>query len=89
VKSVRGAIIQAMGAVQATIYEGSVIQFSFQLVDKRVDLPCDGTIWNFFAHADSKIYYETGVLTVGTGSTKIHKELSPINAKGQKRKSGY
>ena len=84
-KSVSGSIIQTMGAVQAVIYEGSVrILFTFQLVDKRTDLPCDGILGrDCLAHAGAKICYETGILTLGTGNTKIHKVLSPINATGQ------
>jgi len=61
VKSVSGSIIQTRGAVQALIYEGSVrIPFSFELVDKRIDLPCDGIHGiEFLAHAGEKICYET------------------------------
>lgn len=80
VKSVSGSIIQTMGAVQAVMYEGSVrIPFPFQLVDKQIDLPCDGILGrDFLAHAGAKICCETGILTLGTGSTKIHKVLSQI-----------
>ena len=85
VKSVNGSIIQTMGAVQAVMYEGSVrIPFTFQLVAKRRDLPCDGILGrDILVHTGAKICYETGILTLGTGSTEIHKVLSPINAKGQ------
>ena len=85
-KSVSGSIIQTMGAVQTVMYEGSVrIPFTFQLVVKRTDLACDdGTFGSdFLAHAGAKICYETGVMTLGIGSTKIHNVLPPINAKGQ------
>jgi hypothetical protein len=87
VKSVSGSVIQSLGAVQAIMYEGSVsIPFTFQLVDKRIDLPCDGILGrDFLTRAGAKICYETGTLTLGTGSTKIHKVLSPINAKEQSR----
>jgi hypothetical protein len=84
VKSVSGSIIQTMGAVQAVMYEGSVrIPFTFQLVDQRIDLPCDGILGrDFLAHAGAKICYERGTLTLGTGSTTIHKVLLPIDTKG-------
>lgn len=87
VKSVSGTIVQSLGAVRSTMYEGSVnIPFTFQLVDKRIDLPCDGILGrDFLAHASAKICYETGTLTLGTGSTKIHKVLLPINAKEKSR----
>jgi hypothetical protein len=87
VKSVNGSTIQTMGTVQTVMYEGSVRKpFTFQLLDKRIDLPCDGILGrDFLAHAGAKICYETGILTLGTGRTKIHKVLSPINAKGQRK----
>ena len=77
VKSVSRSIIQTRGAVQAVMYEGSVrIPFTFQLVDKQIDLPCDGILGrDFLTHAGAKICYETGILTLGTGNTKIHKVL--------------
>lgn len=85
VKSVSGSTIQTMGAVLAVMYEGSVrIPFIFQLDDKRINFPCDGIIGrDYLAHAGAKICYETGILTLGTGSTKIRKVLSRINAKSQ------
>ena len=87
VKSVSGSVIQSLGAVRAIMYEGSVsIPFTFQLVDKRIDLPCDGILGrDFLTRAGAKICYETGTLTLGTGRAKIHKALSPINAKNQTR----
>ena len=87
VKSVNGSIIQTIGSVQAVMYEGSVrIPFTFQLLDKRIDLPCDGILGrDYLAHSGARICYETGILTLGIGSTKIHKVLSAINARGQFR----
>ena len=73
VKSVSRFVIRVKGTVQAIMYEGSVrIPFTFQLADKQVDLPCNGILGrDFLAHAGTKISYETGVLTLGTGSAKI------------------
>jgi hypothetical protein len=46
VKSVNGSIIQTMVTVHTVMYEGSVrIPFTFQLVDKRRDLPCGWNTW--------------------------------------------
>jgi len=76
VKSVSGSNIQMMGAAQVVMYQGSVkIPFTFQLVDKRIDLPFDDI-------RGANIYYQTGILTLGRSRTTIHKVLLPINAKG-------
>lgn len=87
VKGVSGTTIQTLGTVQAVMYEGSVrIPFTFQLVDKRVDLPCDGILGrDFLARAGANICYEKGTLTLGLGRDKIHKVLTPINTGGQAR----
>jgi hypothetical protein len=59
--------------------------FTFQLVDKRIFLPCDDIFGrDFLAYAGAKICYETGILTLGTGSNKIRKVLSPTNIKNQR-----
>jgi hypothetical protein len=72
-----------MGAVQAVMYEGSV-RIPFQLVDKQMDFLCDGIIGrDFLAHTGAKICYKTGILTMGADSDKMHKVLSPIDAKSQ------
>ena len=85
VKSVSGSTIQTLGSVQAVLYEGSVrIPFTFQLVNKRVDLPCDGIIGrDFLAHAGARICYETGTLTLGSGEARIHKVLTPIETENR------
>jgi Zinc knuckle./Retroviral aspartyl protease. len=87
VKSISGSTIQIKGAVQAVMYEESVrTPSAFQLADKRIDLPSDGILGkDFFAHAGAKICYETGILTLGTGSNKIHKVLPPIKTKNQSK----
>jgi hypothetical protein len=62
VKGVSGSTIQTLGTVQTVMYEGPVkIPFMLQLVDKRVDLPCDGILGrDFLAHAVANICYEKG-----------------------------
>jgi hypothetical protein len=60
------------------------IPFTFQLVDKRVDIPCDGIIGrDFLDHAGARICYETGTVTLGTGKSKIHKVLTPTVAENR------
>lgn len=85
VKGMNGSTFQTLGTVQAVLYEGSIrISFMFQLIDKWVDHPCDGILGrDFLAHAGAKICYKTGTSMLGTGCTKIHKVLMPMNAKGQ------
>jgi hypothetical protein len=88
VKSASGSTTEPMGAVQAFMYGGCVrIPFTFQRADKRIDLPCGGILGrDFLAHAGAKICYKTGILTLGPGSKKIHKVLSPIDNKNQPKR---
>jgi hypothetical protein len=62
VKSVSGSTIETIAAVQAVMCEGSVrIQFTFQLVDKRIDRPCAGILGrDFLAQAGAKIFTKQG-----------------------------
>jgi hypothetical protein len=85
VKGVGGLSIQTLGAVRVTMYEGTVeIPFTFQLVGKQVDIPCDGILGrDFLTRAGANICYEKGTLTLGSGSNKIHKVLISVNAKEQ------
>jgi hypothetical protein len=63
------------------------IPSSFQLVSKQVDIPCDGILGrDFLEHAGAQICYVSGTLTLGTGSSKIKKTLSPINTESQTRR---
>ena len=60
------------------------IPFSFQLVGKQVDSPCDGILGrDFFENTGAQICYASGTLTLGTGSSKVSKTLSPIGAGSQ------
>jgi hypothetical protein len=56
-KGVSGSTIQTLNTVQTVMYEGPVrIPFTFQLVHKRVDLPCDGIlVRDFLARAGASI----------------------------------
>jgi len=49
VKGVSRLSIQMLGAVQVVMYEGTMeIPFTFQLVGKQVDIPCDGILGRDF-----------------------------------------
>jgi len=54
--------------------------FTFQIVSKQVDIPCDGILGrDFLEHAGAQICYGSGTLTLVTGSRKISKALLPID----------
>ena len=64
------------------------IPFTFQLVGKQVDIPCDGILGrDFLTRVGANISYEKGTLTLGSGSNKIHKVLTAVNA-GEQTKGG-
>ena len=87
VKSVRGSVIETLGTVQVVICEGPLsIPFTFQLVGRQVDIPCDGILGrDFLTHAGARICYESGTVTFGKGRDKIHKLMMPADAEGQKK----
>jgi hypothetical protein len=61
VKSVSGSLIETHGAIEAVIeLRNSSITHEFQLVNKQVDIPCEGILGrDFFQHAKAQICYET------------------------------
>jgi hypothetical protein len=75
VKDVSGTTIRTLGTEQAVMYEGSVrIPFTFEIVDKRVDFPCDGILRrDFLVRAGANICYEKGTLTLGRDPTRFTK----------------
>jgi len=85
VKSVDGSTIETFGTIQTVVNVDSFkILFTFQLVSKQVDIPCNGILGrDFLEHAGAQIYYGSGTLTLRTGSRKISKALSPINAESK------
>lgn len=89
VKGVSGSSIQTLGTVQATMYEETVkIPFTFQLVGRQVDIPCDGILGrDFLAYTGDNISYEKGTLSLGLGSNKIHKVLTSVNTKEQAKRN--
>jgi hypothetical protein len=80
VKGVSGSSIRTLGTVQAIMYEGTVkIPFTFELVGKQVDIPCDGILGtDFLTRAGANICYEKGL-----GSNKVHKVLTSVNTMEQ------
>jgi hypothetical protein len=63
------------------------IPFTFQLVNKRVDIPCDEILGrDFLEHAGARICYASGTLTFGTGHSKVSKPLSPISTESQTKR---
>ena len=80
-KGVSGSSIQTLGAVQVTMYEGTVeIPFTFQLVGRQVDIPCDGILGrDFLTRAGANICYEKGTLALCLGNNKIHKNIMSVN----------
>ena len=89
VKGVSGSSIQTLGTVQATMYKGTVkIPFTFQLVGRQVDIPCDGILGrDFLTYTGANISYEKGTLSLGLGSNKIHKVLTSVNTKEQAKRN--
>jgi hypothetical protein len=61
VKCVDGSPIETHGAIEAKIRLGSKsVTYSFQLISKQVDIPCDGILGcDFLQRARAKICYET------------------------------
>jgi hypothetical protein len=89
VKGVSGSSIQTLGTVQATMYEGTVkIPFTFQLVGRQVDIPCNSILGrDFLTYTGANISYEKGTLSLGLGSNKIHKVLTSVNTKEQAKRN--
>ena len=87
VKSVDGSIIESLGAVETVVKAGFLkIPFTFQLVSKQVDAPCDGILGrDFLERAGAKICYATRTLTLGTDSDKVSKALLPLSTEGLTR----
>jgi len=73
VKDVDGSVIETYGTVK-TVVNGDFLKipFTFHLVSKQVDIPCDGILGrDFFEKAGAQICYASGTLTFGTGSSKV------------------
>ena len=85
VKSVDGSIIENFGTVKTVVHVGLLkISFTFQLVNKKDDIPCGGILGrDFLEHAAARVCSATRTSTLGAGSNKISKRLSPINTEGR------
>jgi len=66
VKCVDGSPMETHGVLEAKIeIHNSSVVHGFQLVNKQVDIPCDGILGrDFLQHAKSKIYYESRTVTL-------------------------
>jgi hypothetical protein len=89
VKGDDGSIIETLGTVQTVVKADFLkIPFTLQLVNKQVDIPCDGILGrDFLEHAGAQICYASGTLTFGTGRSKVSKPLSPISAETNQNNS--
>jgi hypothetical protein len=85
VKGVDGSVIETYGTVKTVVNADFLkIPFTFHLVSKQVDIPCDGILGrDFLEKAGAQICYASGTLTFGTGSSKVIITLAPINAERQ------
>jgi transposase InsO family protein len=88
VKSVDGTIIETFGTVRTSVIVDFLkIPFTFQLVSKQVDIPCDGILGrDFLEYAGAQICYTRGTLTFGAGRSKVSKALLPISTGSQTKK---
>lgn len=87
VKSVNGSVIEILGTVK-TVAKADFwkMPFMFHLVNKQVDVPCDGiTGRDFFERSGAQICYATRTLRLGTGSDKVSKALLPLSTEGLTR----
>jgi hypothetical protein len=62
VKGVDGSIIETLETVRTVVKADRLrIPFTFQLVNKQVDIPCDGILGrDFLEHAGAQICYASG-----------------------------
>jgi hypothetical protein len=86
---VDGSIIETFGTVKTVVNVDSLkMPFTFLLVSKQVDIPCDGILGiGFLENAGATICYASGTLTFRTGSNKVSKTLSPIIAGSQTKRA--
>jgi transposase InsO family protein len=81
VKGVGGSVIETYGTVKTVVNADFLkIPFTFHLVSKQVDIPCDGILGrDFLKKAGAQICYASGTLVFGTGRSRVVKTLTPIN----------
>jgi hypothetical protein len=73
VKSINGSLVETHQAMEAEIsLENSSISHKFQLVNKQVDIPCDGILGrDFFRNAKAQICYNTQRVTLNGEMIKM------------------
>jgi hypothetical protein len=67
VKGVKGSEIEIFGTVKAKVQLGNIsVSYEFQLVQKQIDIPCDGIIGrDFLLCTKTRIYYGMQSVTIG------------------------
>jgi len=84
VKCVDGSPMETHGVLEAKIelHNNSVVH-GFQLVNKQVDIPCDGILGrDFLQHAKAKICYESRTVTLNGEECKMVDETEQFGARG-------
>jgi predicted aspartyl protease len=86
-KSVDGSIVETHGSVTAKIIEGNTtIPFTFQLVDKQVDINGDGIIGrDLLQKMQARICYESKILELRDQNFSILKTLLNRNQVEQRK----
>ena len=73
VKCVDGSPMETHGVLDARIeLSNSLIEHDFQLVNKQVDIPCDGILsHDFLKHTKAKVCYESRTVTLNGETCKM------------------
>ena len=76
VKCVDGSPMETHGVLEAKIeIHNSSVVHGFQLVNKQVDIPCDGILGrDFLQHAKAKICYESRTVALNEEECKMVNE---------------
>jgi hypothetical protein len=87
VKCVDGSPMERHGVREATIELGSnSIIHDFRLVNKQVDIPCDGILGrNFLQSARAKICYETRTVTLKVEKCEMVGKAKELETEGTER----
>jgi hypothetical protein len=87
IKCIDGYPIQTRGVPEAKIDLGkSSVIHGFQLVNKQVDIPCDGILGhNFLQCARAKICYEMRMVALNGEKCEMVRETQPLETKGMKK----
>jgi hypothetical protein len=83
VKCIEGSPIETHGVIEATIDIGNKsVTHGFQLVNKQVDIPCDGILGrDFLQRTRAKIYYDTRTVTLNGERCEMVIKPPPLDTK--------